>query len=196
MHKYGIKWTIRRTNPYRDMLKKGHEDLISPNVLNMEFKLWAPLRKVWTDITYIKCNEWFAYLSIWKDMITWEILSYLISKKLWLDLWLKVAEEVIKKGGEWVLIHSDQWIHYTNIAYCNLLKQHWAIQSMSRKWRCIDNAPTESFFGHMKDELWTAYRRKSYEEVVKMLTYYNYKRRQRTRNQMIPIEYKNYLLNN
>lgn len=129
-------------------------------------------------------------------MITWEILSYLISKKLWLDLWLKVAEEVIKKCGEWVLIHSDQWIHYTNIAYRNLLKQHWAIQSMSRKWRCIDNAPTESFFGHMKDELWTAYRRKSYEEVVKMLTYYNYKRRQRTRNQMIPIKYKNYLLNN
>jgi transposase InsO family protein len=24
---------------------------------------------------------------------------------------------------------------------------------MSRKGNCIDNAPTESFFGHMKDEI-------------------------------------------
>ncbi|EAO53541.1 MULTISPECIES: IS3 family transposase [Bacillus] len=26
-------------------------------------------------------------------------------------------------------------------------------QSMSRKDNCLDNAPMESFFGHMKDEL-------------------------------------------
>ncbi len=26
-------------------------------------------------------------------------------------------------------------------------------QSMSRRGNCLDNAPMESFFGHMKDEL-------------------------------------------
>ena len=54
------------------------------------------------------------------------------------------------------------------------------IQSMSSKGNCIDNAPIESFFGHMKDEL-------DYKscvsieelrlEIARYMAYYNYERK-------------------
>ncbi|MCB7430620.1 IS3 family transposase, partial [Erysipelatoclostridium ramosum] len=50
-------------------------------------------------------------------------------------------------------IHSDQGCHYTSIPFRQLLKDKNLRQSMSRKGNCWDNAPQESFFGHMKDEI-------------------------------------------
>ena len=51
------------------------------------------------------------------------------------------------------LIHSDQGIHYRIVLFKDLLKDNNLRQSMSRKANCWDNAPQESFHGHMKDEL-------------------------------------------
>ena len=50
-------------------------------------------------------------------------------------------------------IHSDQGCHYTSIDFRDLVEKNGLTQSMSRKGNCWDNAPQESFFGHMKDEL-------------------------------------------
>ena len=47
-------------------------------------------------------------------------------------------------------IHSDQGAHYTSPTFQNLLKKKGLGQSMSRKGNCWDNAPQESFFGHLK----------------------------------------------
>ena len=51
------------------------------------------------------------------------------------------------------MLHSDQGCHYTSYKYIELLKNQDLRQSMSRKANCWDNAPQESFFGHMKDEI-------------------------------------------
>ena len=71
------------------------------------------------------------------------------------------------------------------------------IQSMSRKGNCLDNAPTESFFGHMKDEIDTR-ECKTFEELEKYIDlqiyYYNTERPQWTRKKMTPVEYRNHLL--
>ena len=40
---------------------------------------------MWTDISYLYYNWTKAYLSILKDMVSWEILSHKISSTLWLD---------------------------------------------------------------------------------------------------------------
>ena len=71
------------------------------------------------------------------------------------------------------------------------------VQSMSGKGNCIDNAPIESFFGHMKDEL--DYQScTSFKEVCSKIEdymeYYNYERKQWTRNKMTPVEHRNHLL--
>jgi hypothetical protein len=51
------------------------------------------------------------------------------------------------------LIHSDQGCHYTSHKFIDIIKDNALRQSMSRRGNCWDNAPQESFFGHMKDEI-------------------------------------------
>ncbi|MBS3949387.1 MAG: DDE-type integrase/transposase/recombinase, partial [Peptococcaceae bacterium] len=51
------------------------------------------------------------------------------------------------------LINSDQGSHYTSIKFIQLIKDSELRQSMSRRANCWDNAPQESFYGHVKDEI-------------------------------------------
>lgn len=51
------------------------------------------------------------------------------------------------------IIHSDQGCHYTSHKFINILYDKKLRQSMSRRGNCWDNAPQESFFGHMKDHI-------------------------------------------
>lgn len=67
---------------------------------------------------------------------------------------------------------------------------------MSRKGNCWDNAPQESFFGHMKDELnlshcYTFDQLK--QEVDEYMKYYNDDRYLWDLMKMTPNEYYNYL---
>ncbi|MGN7529840.1 UNVERIFIED_CONTAM: IS3 family transposase, partial [Aerococcus urinaeequi] len=48
-------------------------------------------------------------------------------------------------------IHSEQGVHYTYPVFQEKVENMGLIQSMSRRGNCWDNAPMESFFGHMKD---------------------------------------------
>ena len=48
-------------------------------------------------------------------------------------------------------IHSDQGVHYTYPVFQEEVENMGLIQSMSRRGNYWDNAPMESFFGHMKD---------------------------------------------
>lgn len=199
MRKYGLVWKIRKRNPYKDAMKKWLEDLTCKNLLSRDFNTWRPFEKVWTDITYLYYKWWKCYLSIAKDIISGEILAYKLNEHLYLNLSLDVAKVVLNKCGKWVMIHSDQWSHYTNPLYHKLLEDNWAIQSMSRKWVCIDNAPTETWFWHMKDELEHEISIcNNYKEVVDLveqyIIFYNNDRPQREKKKMTPVEYRNHLL--
>ena len=71
-------------------------------------------------------------------------------------------------------------------------------QSMSRRGNCWDNAPIESFFGHMKDEI-NLIDCKTFEDVVKAIDeymdYYNNFRYQWNLNRMSPKAYGDMLRN-
>lgn len=68
---------------------------------------------------------------------------------------------------------------------------------MSRRGNCWDNAPQESFFGHMKDEIDLS-KCKSFEEVKKIIDdwidYYNNERYQWKLAKLSPNEYYNYII--
>jgi putative transposase len=49
--------------------------------------------------------------------------------------------------------HSDQGNHYRATLYQTLLTRRGVVPSMSRKGNCYDNAPVESFFSSLKNEL-------------------------------------------
>ena len=68
---------------------------------------------------------------------------------------------------------------------------------MSRWGNCWDNAPQESFFEHMKDEIDLS-KWKSFEEVKKTIDdwidYYNNERYQWKLAKLSPNEYYNYII--
>ncbi|WP_459771611.1 DDE-type integrase/transposase/recombinase, partial [Alkalibacterium sp. s-m-28] len=82
---------------------------------------------------------------------------YQLSESLSIDFVLEMIEDLLINHDiskqQKTLIHSDQGIHYTSIKFQKLLADKELRQSMSRRGNCWDNAPQESFFGHMKDEI-------------------------------------------
>ena len=157
MKKYNLATRIRRRNPYKDIMKKSLEHRTFENKLNRQFQQNVPFKVFCTDITYLPFNHRFAYLSVVKDVASGEVVASNLSGCLGMDLVIDTVENLKQNKNiskfENILIHSDQGFHYTNPLYIEMVKQLKMTQSMSRKGNCIDNAPIESFFGHLKDDI-------------------------------------------
>ena len=158
MHKYGLKCPIRKANPYRRMMKAIRENNYANNLLNREFKSCGVRSVLLTDITYLKrLDGSFSYLSAIMDAGSKEILAYVVSPSLAIDFVLETVELLIANHGHELklntLFHSDQGSHYTSHKLTEVLENHALRRSMSRRANCWDNAPQESFFGHMKEEI-------------------------------------------
>lgn len=160
MRKYGLKCPIRKANPYRRMAKALRTNVVADNLLNRRFKELGPRKVLLTDITYIPYYGTFCYLSVILDAFTKQVLAYVLSESLEVDFVLETVKLLIKKHGvsldDETLIHSDQGCHYTSKKFRQIISDVKLRQSMSRKGNCWDNAPQESFFGHMKDEIGAA----------------------------------------
>jgi transposase InsO family protein len=197
MRKYDLVAKVRRKNPYKQIMKKSMEHRIFPNKLQREFHQDVPSKVFCTDITYIPFQSKFAYLSVIKDIATAEVVAWNVSMYMDMTLVTGTVEKLKLDSCENIMIHSDQGFHYTNPGYINLIQELKMIQSMSGKGKCIDNAPIESFFGHMKDEL-DYDSCASFDElsskIGEYMRYYNHERKQWTRNKMTPVEYKKHLL--
>lgn len=157
MHKYNLICPIRQANPYRRMAAALKTNNVADNLVNREFEEHGPRSILLTDITYIPYNGTFAYLSTIIDAFTKQVLSYAISDNLKLDFVLLTVEQLIRNHrislDEETIIHSDQGVHYTSYKFIEIVKDSNLRQSMSRRANCWDNAPQESFFGHMKDKI-------------------------------------------
>lgn len=202
MRKYGLWCPIRQANPVRRMMRAMRTNVVADNLLKREFKSHGPRSVLLTDITYIPLQQEFCYLSVILDACTMEVLSYVLSGSLKVDFVLQTVEQLLKKHGSQlntdVLLHSDQGCHYTSISFRTLLGDAKLRQSMSRKGNCWDNAPQESFFGHMKDELkvrsrqWTSLSEAS-AAINDWIDYYNHDRYQIGLKKLSPGEYYIYL---
>ena len=201
MRKYGLKCPYRKPNPYRKMAKELRTNTTFKNEVNRKFVNGGIRKVLLTDITYIFYDGGVCYLSTILDAFTREILAYKLSKTLMVDFVLKTVDELVETHGceldDTTIIHSDQGCHYTSKAFIQLLSDNNFIQSMSRKGNCWDNAPQESFFGHMKDEIKDGVAKmKSFDEVKDKIDdwmdYYNNDRYQWDLLKLSPKEYYTY----
>ena len=199
MRKYNIVCPIRRKK-YKYKVTKEHK--VCKNYLQREFKQNVPGKVMLTDISYLQYgNAKTAYLSTILDASTNEILSFKVRENMKLDLVISTLNEL--KDNQFVhfddgMIHSDQGWHYTNPQFCIRAAEMGLQQSMSRRGNCWDNAPQESFFGHLKDEVDIKHCN-TFDELHTLISdyidYYNNDRYQWNLNKMTPIQYRNYLLN-
>lgn len=196
MKKFNLICPIRKANPYRRMAKALATSKHHPNHLNRQFNPTKPRKIFLTDITYLHYQNKHAYLSTIKDSCTKEIVAYRVSPNLKLEFVLETLEDLtpclthIEEST--ALIHSDQGCHYTADKFQTRVKELGLTQSMSRRGNCWDNAPQESFYGHMKDEL-NLDDCMTYDDVVTeiddYMDYYNNYRGQWTLNRMTPQKY-------
>lgn len=198
MRKYGMTTKIRRANPYKLVARIKQDNIVCPNLVNRNFKKQEPNTVYSTDITYLKYSGTTAFLSVMLDVKTSEVISYSLSDNLQMGFVINTINSGIHKYPvDNLIIHSDRGVHYTNNVYQMLLRENNIQQSMSAPATPRDNAPIESFFGHLKDEL--DYKKcKSFDELSALVDdymyNYNYTRKQWTKNKMTPMEYKKFLL--
>ena len=112
--------------------------------------------KVWvSDITYVPTDEGWLYLAGHKDLFNGEIVGYAMGERLSKNL---VEESLLRavssrRPQKEMLHHSDRGVQYCSEEYRSLLKRFGLEVSMSGKGNCYDNAPMESFWGILKQEL-------------------------------------------
>jgi len=201
MKKFNLICPIRKANPYRRMAKALKTSNVAANILNREFKEHGPRMVLLTDITYMFYGSGQkAYLSTILDAYTKQILAYVLSDSLEVDFVLETVNILIHDYGislsTKTIIHSDQGCHYTSIKFQDLIMKKEIRQSMSRRGNCWDNAPQESFFGHMKDEIHIGKCNNFNElkqEVENYMDYYNNDRYQWDLAKLSPNEYFKYI---
>ena len=200
MKKYNVICPIRSANPYKRMAKAIATNYVAPNLVAREFRMHGKRRILLTDITYIKnVSGEFTFLSVIIDAYTKQALAWVCSDSLKVDFVLETLNIVIEKYRKEIddktIIHSDQGTHYTSHKFIALVKNANLRQSMSRRGNCWDNAPQESFFGHMKEDL--DFTGKTHSEITEMvddwMDYYNNDRLQWGLAKLSPNEYWKYI---
>ena len=202
MRKYNLKCPIRKPNPYKKMLKESEVSEVAENLLERKFREYGPRYVLLTDITYLFYgNHLKCYLSSIKDAYTKEILAWVLSVNMEEDFVLETINILMNNHKHELktnaLMHSDQGIHYKAYTFKELLNNSQLRQSMSRKANCWDNAPQESFHGHMKDEIDLS-NCNTIEDVKKVIDdyidYYNNDRYQWNLAKLSPSEYYKYTM--
>ena len=203
MSKYNLFCPIRKANPYRRMAQALKTSNYAPNIVNRDFHSKGARKILLTDITYLFYkDEGKCYLSTILDAFTHEILAYELSISLKVDFVIATVDQLVREYGSTLdnetIVHSDQGCHYTSYAFIGKLRDADFVQSMSRRGNCWDNAPQESFFGHMKDEIRDEIKAFASFEAVKAkvddwIDYYNNDRYQWDLLKLSPREYYQYL---
>lgn len=199
--KYRLETKIRRKSIHKKCSKLLHEHASCPNLLNRDFNKTKADEVYSTDITQLNYGIGKkAYLAVFKDICTKEIISSELSKDMRLEFVLAALDKAISnlspEQKSRLMIHSDQGLQFTHFLYRNKLKENGIKQSMSRKGNCLDNAPVESFFGLLKDHL-DLKSCNDYLALESMVTreieYYNYQRPQWNLKKMAPCFYRSQL---
>ena len=181
--KLGIRCKQKRK--FKATTNSKHKLPVAENLLNQQFKIIEP-NKVWlSDITYVPTDEGWLYLAGHKDLCTHEIVGYAMGERMSRNLVSQSLFRAVaaKRPAKGLMHHSDRGSQYCSHEYRQILDQFELKASMSGKGNCFDNAPMESFWGTLKQELVHHRRYRTRREAIRDITeyieiFYNRQRRQ------------------
>ena len=145
MQALGLACKVRRRKRYNSY--QGEQGAVAPNVLNREFEAEAPNQKWVTDVTEFSVGDRKLYLSPVMDLFDRQIISYSLGLSPNLALTNDSLREALTclQPGQQPLVHSDQGFQYRHASWRTLIEGAGAVQSMSRKGNCYDNASSKLF---------------------------------------------------
>jgi putative transposase len=194
MKEMGLKSVLKRK--FVVTTDSNHAFPIAENVLNRDFTSLQIGEKWISDITYIRVNDKWNYLTTVIDLADRKVVSWTLSEdmtaentiiKAW---YLARNKRQIKKG---FIFHSDRGVQYACNKITSLFSFNGKItQSMSRKGNCWDNAVAESFFKTIKHEWlyrfkFTSYNQ-LYESIEDYIDWYNTERLHSSLGYLTPLE--------
>lgn len=117
----------------------------------------TPIRmnQLWrADITYIRLRAEFVYLAVVLDAYSRRVIGWALGRTLEAGLAVSALSMALRqrRPAPGLVHHSDRGVQYASQEYTDLLKQHGAQISMSRKGNPYDNAACESFMKTLKYE--------------------------------------------
>lgn len=192
----------KRHKRFKRTTNSDHKRSVYNNLLEQNFAVTAPNVAWVSDITYVWTAEGWLYLAALKDLCSKQVVGYSLSERMTSQLVCNALSMAIRnhKPSRNLIVHSDRGSQYCSKEYRNMLEKYGFEGSMSRKGDCYDNAPIESFWGILKNELVHHRNYKTREEAKADITkyielFYNQQRIQKgldfkTPNQMAEDFYK------
>jgi putative transposase len=127
----------------------------APDLVGRNFTATSPDR-LWTaDITYVRTQEGFVYLSFVLDVYSRRVVGWSISDSLRTELVVNALEMALwrRKPSSGLVHHSDRGAQYTALSFGKRLEEAGVVASMGRTGSALDNAISESFVASLKTEL-------------------------------------------
>jgi putative transposase len=122
--------------------------------LIMGVKTTGP-NQVWvSDLTYIRTDVGFEYLSLVMDLHSHKIVGFHCGDDLSTAGCLEALDQALASlpEGNYPIHHSDRGCQYCSHDYVNRLKKHGLSPSMTEENHCAENATAERLNGILKQE--------------------------------------------
>jgi transposase InsO family protein len=153
MVRQGLRARPRRR--WRHTTDSNHAQPIAPNLLDRNFTAKAP-DQVWvSDTTYLPVLGGFIYLCVILDLFSRKVVGWSVADRLDAELSGETLRRALamRQPAPGLLFHSDRGIEFAARSFRDILVRGGAVQSMSRKGNCWDNAVAESFFSTLEFEM-------------------------------------------
>lgn len=194
MQATGVRSVIRK-QPKK--YKKSTPERTAENILNRDFNASRPNEKWVTDVTEFKwyegpvCHK--LYLSVILDLYDRSVVSFVLSRRNDNRLVFQTFDKAIASNPDAKpIFHSDRGFQYTSPCFQSKVKKQGMNQSMSRVAHCIDNGPTEGFWGIIKSEMYYLETFKDQNAlksaIEKYIHFYNHERFQERFGAKTPME--------
>jgi len=165
----------------------------APNLLLSQPVPTAP-NQVWVeDITYLpKQGGGWLYLATWLDRYSRKVVGWDVRDSMPAALVNEALRRAlaVRQPAAGLVVHSDQGSQYSATNFKALAARHQAVQSMSRRGNCYDNAHAESFWSRLKIELLAggSFRNltEARLEISHYIAYYNAERRHSALSYLAP----------
>ncbi len=170
----------RRFKGYRTTDSR-HRFRVYGNLLK-DIVLTSPHQALVSDITYIRTDEGFMYLSLVMDAYSRTVVGYDCSDSLEAEGTLRSLSMALRGlgGDNETIHHSDRGSQYCCGAYVDKLRRRGLRISMTEENHCYENSQAERLNGILKQEygLGRRFRRKSdvRRAVREAVTLYNFRR--------------------
>lgn len=182
---------------FRVTTDSDHAHPVAENILDREFAIEQADTAWCGDVTYIWTAEGWLYLAIIMDLCTRRIVGWATQTTLHRNFVLAALEVALKdrRPPKGLLHHTDRGSQYASGEYRAKLQAAGITCSMSRKGNCWDNAPAESFFATLKQEMIYQNRFKTPSEAHSAVfefieVWYNRQRLHSSLGYMTPVEYE------